>query len=77
LTRIRPQGENLQQISHLNSIKEYFKMVPPCKERESEMNLEKNSPLSPAIQNRVFFFCFDLLTIWEKNNTGGIQRANE
>lgn len=46
-------------------------------DRESEKKLDKNSPLSPAIQNRVFFFCFDLLTILEKNNTGGIQRSNE
>lgn len=82
LTRIknnlRPQGKSRQQISHLNTERKCFKMVALCENRQNQrINWRKKSALTPAVQNRMFFFYFELQTILWKNNTEGIQKENK
>lgn len=43
---------------------------------ESEKKLEKKSALV-LVQKRMFFFYSDLQMLLRKNNTEGIQKANE
>lgn len=65
-TNLRSQGEKQQQTSNLNTIKFLKCFLPVKSDGELEKKLKKNSHLSPAIQNRVFFFCLNLLTVLER-----------